>query len=117
MFDTIGNLCSSTKIADSMTSAGSKISVHTVESYLGALVESFVLCKVGRYDVKGRQILSTGAKYYLTDIGLRYYLLGTKRADMGHILENVVYLELMAESLPESWPLWNRSRTTTRKSC
>ena len=95
MFDTIGNLYSSTKIADTMTSTGRKISVHTVESYLGALVESFVLCKVGRYDVKGRQTLSTGAKYYLTDIGLRYYLLGTKRADMGHILENVVYLELM----------------------
>ncbi len=54
MFDTIGNLFSSTKIADTMTSAGRKISVHTVESYLGALVESFVLCKVGRYDVKGR---------------------------------------------------------------
>ena len=95
MFDNIGNLCSSTKIANTMTSMGRKISVHTVESYLSALVESFVLYKVGRYDVKGKQYLSTGAKYYLSDIGLRYYLLGTKRADMGHILENVVYLELL----------------------
>lgn len=95
MFDNIGNLSSSTKIANTMTSMGRKISVHTVESYLSGLVESFVLYKVGRYDVKGKQYLSTGSKYYLSDIGLRYYLLGTKRADMGHILENVVYLELL----------------------
>lgn len=95
MFDNIGNLSSSTKIANTMTSNGRSISVHTVESYLSALVESFVLYKVGRYDVKGKQYLSTGAKYYLSDIGLRYYLLGTKRADMGHILENIVYLELL----------------------
>jgi len=78
-----------------MTAAGRKISVHTVESYLSALVESFVLYRVGRYDVKGKRILSTGAKYYLSDIGLRYYLLGTKRADRGHILENIVFLELV----------------------
>jgi len=95
MFDNVGNLCSSTKIANTMTSAGRKITVHTVENYLSALVESFVLYKAGRYDVKGKQYLSTGAKYYLSDIGLRYYLLGTKRADIGHILENVVYLELL----------------------
>lgn len=95
MFDNIGNLCSSTKIANTMTSAGRKISVHAVESYLSALVESFVLYEAGRYDVKGKQYLSTGAKYYISDIGLRYYLLGTKKADMGHILENVVYLELL----------------------
>ena len=94
MFDNIGNLCSSTKIANAMTSAGRKISVHTVESYLTALVDSFVLYKVGRYDIKGKQYLTTGAKYYLSDLGLRYYLLGSKRADAGHILENVIYLEL-----------------------
>lgn len=95
MFDNIGNLTSSTKIANTMTTQGRKISVHTVEKYLTALVESFVLYKVGRYDVKGRQHLASGVKYYLADIGLRYYLLGTKRADRGHILENVVYLELL----------------------
>lgn len=94
MFDNIGNLCSSTKIANTMTSAGRKISVHTVETYLTALVDSFILYKVGRYDVKGKQHLATGSKYYLSDIGLRYYLLGTKNADAGHILENIIYLEL-----------------------
>lgn len=95
MFDNIGNLCSSTKIANTMTSAGRRISVHTVENYLSALVDSFILYKVDRFDVKGKQYLTTGFKYYLSDIGLRYYLLGTKRADEGHILENVVYLELL----------------------
>lgn len=94
MFDNIGNLCSSTKIANSMTSVGRKISVPTVESYLDALVDSFILYKVGRYDIKGKQYLSTGAKYYAADIGMRFYLLGTKTGDMGRILENIVYLEL-----------------------
>ena len=94
MFDNIGNLCSSTKIANTMTSAGRKISVPTVESYLDALVNSYILYKVGRYDIKGKQYLSTGAKYYAADIGMRYYLLGIKTGDMGRILENIVYLEL-----------------------
>lgn len=95
MFDNIGNLCSSTKIANTMTSAGRKISVRTVENYLDALSTSYVLYKAERYDIKGRQYLTSGAKYYLCDIGLRYYLLGNKPADMGHILENIVYLELL----------------------
>ncbi len=95
MFDNIGNLCSATNIANAMTSSGRKISVPTVESYLSALVESFILYKAGRYDVKGKQYLATGSKYYLSDTGLRYYLLGSKQADMGHILENIVYLELL----------------------
>ena len=95
MFDNIGNIFSSTKIANTMTSSGRNISVPTVENYLGALVDSFILYKVNRYDIKGKQYLTTGAKYYLSDIGLRYYLLGSKKADEGHILENVVYLELL----------------------
>ena len=95
MFDNVGNLCSSTNIANTMTSNGRKISVPTVEKYLEALVESFVLYKVTRYDTKGKTYLSSGCKYYLSDIGLRYYLLGSKNADEGHILENVVYLELI----------------------
>jgi len=95
MFDNIGNLCSSTSIANTMTSNGRKISVPTVEKYLEALVESFVLYKVSRYDIKGKNYLTTGSKYYLSDVGLRYYLLGSKNIDEGHILENVVYLELL----------------------
>lgn len=95
MFDNIGNIFSSTKIANTMTSIGRKISVVTVEHYLNALEKSYILYRIGRYDVKGKRYLSTGYKYYIADIGLRYYLLGTKKADMGHILENVVYLELL----------------------
>lgn len=95
MFDNIGNLCSSTSIANTMTSGGRKISVPTVEKYLEALVEAFVLYKATRYDIKGKSYLTTGSKYYLSDVGLRYYLLGSKKGDEGHILENIVYLELL----------------------
>lgn len=95
MFDNVGNLCSSTSIANTMTSNGRKISVPTVEKYLEVLVESFVLYKVSRYDIKGKNYLTTGSKYYLSDIGLRYYLLGSKNVDDEHILENIVYLELL----------------------
>lgn len=95
MFDNIGNITSIKKISDALTSAGRKISNHTVENYLSALTDSFILYKAGRYDVKGKQYLQTNEKYYLVDIGLRYFLLGSKKADMGRILENVVYLELL----------------------
>lgn len=95
IFDNIGNVCSATKISNYMTSAGRKISVPTVESYLQALRDSFIVYKADRYDLKGKQYLSTGAKYYVADIGLRYYLLGSKSTDMGHILENIVFLELL----------------------
>ena len=95
MFDNIGNICSTKKIADTMISAGRSISVHTVERYLKALIDSFVLYRVPRYDVKGKQLLKTGEKYYIADIGMRYYLLGTKLSDYGHMLENIVYLELL----------------------
>ena len=95
MFDNIGNITSATKIANPLTSAGYSASVHTVNSYLSALCESFVLYRAGRYDVKGKQYLKAGEKFYIADIGLRYYLLGSKPADQGHILENVVYLELL----------------------
>lgn len=95
MFDNIGNLCSATKIANTMTSAGRKVSAHTVDHYLTALVDSFILYRANRYDVKGKQYLMTGQKYYLCDMGLRYYLLGSRNMDIGHILENIVYLELL----------------------
>jgi predicted AAA+ superfamily ATPase len=95
LFDNIGSLLSTKKISDTMTSGGRKISTHTVESYLSALTDSFIFYKAKRYDVKGKQYLKTLDKYYLSDIGLRYYLLGNKGNDIGHILENVIYLELI----------------------
>ncbi len=95
MFDNIGNVTSMKRIADTMTSLGSKITINTVESYISALCESFILYKAGRYDIKGSQYLQNGDKYYVADIGLRYFLLGNKNVDDGHILENIVYLELL----------------------
>lgn len=95
MFDNIGNPTSAKKISDTMTSMNRKISNHTVENYLSAIVDSLLMYKVGRYDIKGKQYLQMLDKYYLVDIGLRYYLLGSSNVDRGHILENVVYLELL----------------------
>lgn len=95
MFASVGNLLSVKKIADTLTSNGRSISVHTVESYLNSLVESFIFNKVSRYDIKGKQYLQSGDKYYATDVTMRYALLGRKNIDLGHILENIVYLELL----------------------
>jgi predicted AAA+ superfamily ATPase len=94
MFDNIGNLCSTKKIADTLVSSGRSISVNTLESYLSALTDSFILYRLGRYDVHGKEYLKTGHKYYLADLGLRFYLLGSKITDTGRILENIVFLEL-----------------------
>ena len=95
MFDNIGNPCTAKKISDTMTSKGRKISNHTVENYLEGLTDSLLMYRVSRYDIKGKEYLQLFDKYYIADVGLRYYLLGTANADMGHILENVVYLELL----------------------
>lgn len=95
VFDNIGNTLSSKKIADTMNSAGRKIDTKTVEKYLEALSESYIIYQAKRYNIKGKQYLKTLEKYYVVDIGLRYMLLGSRKADAGHILENVVYLELL----------------------
>lgn len=94
LFDNIGNQLSSKKVADTMTSDGRKIDVKTVEKYVEALMESYVVYQVSRYNIKGKQYLKTLEKYYVVDIGMRYMLLGSRSTDVGHILENVVYLEL-----------------------
>lgn len=95
MFDNIGNLASVKRITDTLVSSGRKISINTVESYLCALTDSFILYRIGRYDLSGKEFLKTGHKYYLADIGLRFYLLGSAGSDLGRILENVVFLELL----------------------
>lgn len=93
--DNIGNLLSVNNIANTMTNDGRDINVRTVERYLEGFAESFFLYKVSRYDIKGKQYLKTGEKYYVSDLGLRYFILGRKIGDYGHVLENVVYLELI----------------------
>lgn len=93
--DNIGNITAIKRISDTLTSAGRKISSHTVENYISALTDSYIFYPATRYDVKGMQYLKTGQKYYLADMGLRRLIIGTKSGDLGHILENVVYLELL----------------------
>ncbi len=93
--DNIGNLVSTNNIANAMTNDGRVINVRTVEKYLDSLCEAFFLYKASRYDIKGKQYLKTKDKYYVSDLGIRYFILGRKIGDFGHILENVVYLELL----------------------
>ena len=95
MFNNIGNPTSIKKITDTITSDGRKIDVKTLEKFIEALTESFILYKASRYNIKGKQYLKTLEKYYVVDIGLRYVLLGSRSTDVGHILENVIYLELI----------------------
>jgi len=95
MADSIGSETSIKRISDMLTSDGIKILPLTVESYLDAFRDSYILYKADRYDVKGRKLLKTLNKYYMVDMGLRRLLLGNRAADSGHILENIVYLELL----------------------
>lgn len=94
--DNIGNILSTKKISDTMTSDGRPINVRTVESYIKAFIESYIVYQIKRYDIKGKQYLKTLEKYYLVDIGLRNTMLGSSSGqDVGHILENIVFLELL----------------------
>lgn len=95
VFSSMGSPLSAKRIADTMTSEGRKIDVRTVERYLSAFMDSYILYQSKRYDIKGKQHLKTLEKYYAVDIGMRYMLLGRKNLDIGHVLENVVYLELL----------------------
>jgi predicted AAA+ superfamily ATPase len=95
MADTIGSKTSVNNIAKTMTADGRKIDTHAVEDYLDALRDSYILYRADRYDVKGKKLLKTLNKYYLVDTGLRYFLFGGGKPDSGHVLENVVYLELL----------------------
>ncbi len=93
--DNIGSLLSTNNIANVMTNDGRGINVRTVEKYLEGFTESYFLYRAARYDIKGKQYLKSSQKYYVADLGLRYFILGRKLGDYGHILENVVYLELL----------------------
>jgi len=95
VFDNIGSLLSTSRIANTMTSNGRKIDQKTVEKYLKGLTDSLVVYQANRYNIKGKQHLATLEKYYVADIGFRQFLLGKGNTDQGHILENIVYLELL----------------------
>ena len=101
--DNIGNSVSANAIGNTLINEGllanrqktSSPSVHTVQAYINALMESYIFYEVKRFDIKGKDYLRTLGKYYITDIGLRNYLLGFRNRDLGHILENIVYFELL----------------------
>lgn len=96
IFDNIGGSVSTKKISDTLTSMNRATSNHTVENYISALIDAFLLYKVDKFDAKGKNVLASGYKYYVVDMGFRAHLLGKKAGqDMGHILENIVYLELL----------------------
>lgn len=91
----IGSSVSAKKIADTLTSNGRPTGVATVEIYLEALTDSYLFYKVQRYDIKGKMHLKTESKYYICDTGLRNMILGTRGRDIGHQIENIVFLELL----------------------
>ena len=95
IFDNIGNLTSLSKIGNTLTSMGRKTDVKTIEKYIRGLTDSLLVHEVSRYNIKGKEFLSTLSKYYVADLGLRQMILGNRNIDMGHILENIIYLELI----------------------
>lgn len=106
----IGSALSPSNISKTLKQDGQNIHHATVEKYLEYLVESFVFYKVNRFDLKGRKQLATQEKYYLSDIGLLNILIGKERTtDRGHILENIVYLEL----LRRGYKIWTGTARNT----
>ncbi len=96
LIDSIGSPVSAGNIAKVLTANKKKIDNKTVSKYINSLVESYLFYKVNRFDIKGKQHLATQEKYYLVDLGFRTSLLGKELvSDAGHLLENVVYLELI----------------------
>lgn len=93
--DNVGNLTSLQKISRGLAAHGRKASTSTVGTYVEALRSSYLLYEARRYDIHGKQHLDTLGKYYLGDLGLRFWLLGRDQGDVGHRVENVVYLELL----------------------
>lgn len=101
--DNIGNNISISNIGNVLVNEGlleendckKSPSAHTVQAYVEALLESYFFYDIKRFDIKGKEYLRTLGKYYIVDIGLRNYLLGFRDIDRGHILENIVYFELL----------------------
>lgn len=101
--DNIGNSTSLNSISNTLVSEKmleerakqGKPATQTIAAYVGALQEAYMFYKIKRFDVKGKAELKTLGKYYIADIGLRNYLLGYRDVDTGHIIENIVYFELL----------------------
>lgn len=94
-FDNIGNIVSAKSIADYLKSQRLKVSVDSVQVYIGYLAACFAIYRVKRYDIKGKKLLEVNEKHYLGDVGLRHATLGYRPGDIGQLLENIVYIELL----------------------
>ena len=95
LMDNIGNTFSAKTISDFLKNQGRKLSTETVYTYINALESAFLIHKVGRFDIKARRLLQTQEKYFVSDLGLRHATMGYRHNDIGGLLENVVYLELL----------------------
>lgn len=95
MYAEIGNLHSINKITNTLNSSGSKITNKTVANYISGIEDSMLVYRADRYNVKGRKVFSSNSKYYAVDIGLRRLIAGDRTEDYGHILENIIFLELL----------------------
>ena len=95
IMDNIGHIFSAKSISDFLKNQGRKLSVETIYNYLKALENAFIISKVQRYDIKGKNILETQEKYYLSDLGFRHAKLGYQSNDISGYLENIVFLELL----------------------
>lgn len=95
LMDSIGSNISATNIANTLKANKKPIDNKTVSKYIDSLVESYLFYRAKRFDIKGKQHLATQEKYYLVDLGFRNALLGKElQSDAGHLLENIIYLEL-----------------------
>ena len=95
LMSNIGSVISSKKIADFLISQGTKVTHNTVINYLTMLENAYIIYKAQRYDIKGKELLKTLEKYYIIDTGIRNTILGFRDSDYGHIIENIVYFELL----------------------
>ena len=93
LFDNIGQLVSINKISNTLNSNNRSNSVNTIENYTKYILDSYLMYRVPRYDIRGKELLKTNEKYYACDLGLRKHILGEVR-DAGSILENIIFLEL-----------------------
>ncbi|MDR0885538.1 MAG: ATP-binding protein, partial [Clostridiales Family XIII bacterium] len=95
LLDSVGNLISSRKVTNTLTSNGTKVSNNTVDKYIDALVAAQIFYESPRYDIQGKEHLKTLQKYYAVDVGLRNQIAGINNTrDLGHVLENIIFLEL-----------------------
>jgi len=95
VFENIGNNISANSIKNTLVSNGHKITSDTVDNYLRLMCDAHMLYQCERYDIRGRERLKTNGKYYVVDMGIRNKLIGFRQGNLGHVIENIVYLQLL----------------------